>query len=615
MKSRTFLVMPLVVAALLACQVFTAPLAGAPAPAVRTSAPAGAKPPAGGTTPAKGAAPSHAKDYQYIFGAPSHPLKVTAALDVARQVTATISLTSGGQLQTTGADGTVFALAVPRAAVASDTVITLTPASKLSGLPFDGKAVYAAEVQPEGLFLYADATLTITPTQALPPAQQLFFDYQAGGKTVGLAIPVAGAKALSLRLMHFSGYGVAAGTPADSAAVVQQLGGDPMAALQSLTAQALTQLNQDAVSGNQAADAEAVQTVLDLIDQYEETVVKPSLEAAQTSCAAGKQALHDVLALERQRQLLGLGSSASFQNLDLGALITGGSLQCVKEAYQRCTDEHVINGMIPLYVDMLAQHQTEVDIAGKDVPEPPELVQARELTVKCLTFELQFHSQGAFDTGDGGYTSTVDGKIALHFDPTTFAISGSGPLDNLTFEFKMPKGGKGSKCTATNTTGGGTFEVKALAYVEDTRSETDPNWYVRDYKLLYFPGVTSESYKIHCTLTDSQGHVTVEDYASPPSGFWSAIFFVVHQEELNGAGAAAAGGPPAMPPLDLNALALGALPPMPAPAMPAEGGFFADQWDITSGDALLASKEWIRSNASVHLTETGTLKIVHKPGG
>ena len=59
---------------------------------------------------------------------------------------------------------------------------------------------------------------------------------------------------------------------------------------------------------------------------------------------------------------------------------------------------------------------------------------------------------------------------------------------------------------------------------------------------------------------------------------------------------------------------MGALPPMPAPDMPADGGFFANEWDITSGDVQLASKEWIKDNPAINLTETGTLKLLHRPG-
>ena len=133
------------------------------------------------------------------------------------------------------------------------------------------------------------------------------------------------------------------------------------------------------------------------------------------------------------------------------------------------------------------------------------------------------------------------------------------------------------------------------------------------FRLTYFPGVTSESYKIHCTLTDSDGHVTEQDYSAPPSGYWTGIFLVLHQEELNAEGAAQAGsGIPSIP--DMAGLQIGALPAMPAMAMPEEGGFVVTDWEVTPGDALMASKEWIKNDSAASITESGTLKLFHRPG-
>ena len=86
------------------------------------------------------------------------------------------------------------------------------------------------------------------------------------------------------------------------------------------------------------------------------------------------------------------------------------------------------------------------------------------------------------------------------------------------------------------------------------------------------------------------------------------MFFVVHQNELN----AGSAGPPSMP--DMTGMQVGALPAMPAPDMPADGGFFANDWTITSGDVQLASKEWIKDDPSIDVTESGTLKLLHRPG-
>jgi hypothetical protein len=497
-------------------------------------------------------------------------------------------------------------LEIPAQALPSAATITMTVVSTLAGLPFSGKA-YAVQMAPEGLYFYQDAFLTITPTTPIPLDKQLFLTYQAGGKSVGLATPAAKSKALTIRLMHFSGYGVAEGSAADAATVQAQLGGDPMAAIQSLAAGLIEQMRENEQTGTGPSTAEQAQALDALVNQYEEEVVKPALEAAGDSCKASKDAIAKLLDLERTRQLMGLGSTKNFDTT-LVDLIDKGANQCVKEEYQRCVEEHHINGMIPLWLGLKRQYQL---MNGDTAPEPDVVKLAQDLTVKCLTFELQFHSQGSFDTGDGGYNSTVDGKIMVHFDPATFTIKGSAPLDNVAFQFQTPHDTKCCKSTVDSKTGGGTFEVKALAYVEDTRSETDPEAYVRDFKLLYFPGVTSESFHIHTTDTDSTGRVSEGDYTSQPSGYWSGVFFALHHEELNGANVG--GLPPMMP--DMSGIQAGALPAMPAPQMPAEGGFFLDSWDLTPGDALMASKEWIKNDSGAGITEAGTLKLYHKPGG
>lgn len=544
--------------------------------------------------------------YQYIFETPTNPIKLTVSLDKDHSTEAVIGM-EGGTLSTTGTDGTVYKLDIPAKALVSETKITMTPVASLSGLPGEPHT-YAVQFAPEGLYFYEDAILTITPPNPIPVESQIYFNFHGDGTGFGLAAPLKDLQEMKIRVFHFSGIGVAEVSINTLPDLQAQLSGDAMVRIESLVNRRL-----DEERARERARVEATsltpEELANLIDRYEQQEVAPALESAGDSCVAGKEAIAKVLQLERERQLLGTSSGMSEKAAaDLRALISKASINCVKQEYQRCVDEHHINGMIPLYVGLMRMHAL---LGGEGGPEPEELQVAKDLTTKCLTFELQFHSEGSFDTGDGGYKSAVDGKITLHFDPDTFTISGSGPLDNLSFEFRPPAGGSGMKCTAENKTGGSTFEAKTLEYIEDTRSETDPEPYVRDFKLLYFPGVTSESYNIHCTLTDSQKHVTYEDYAAPPSGYWTGIFFVLHQDELNGAGPGM--GVPSMP--DMSGLQVGALPAMPAPVMPEDGGFLATDWEVTPGDALMASKEWIKDDSATSTTETGTLKLYHKPGG
>jgi hypothetical protein len=562
----------------------------------------------GGSSAGNGSGGATSQQIQNLLNTPVNPISLTLDLDQTHKAQALITR-AGGQVKATGADGAVFTLDVPKDALATPTTITLTPISRVTGLPGSGSQTYAVQAEPEGLYFYNDAILTITPAKPIALDKQVFFDFASGGRSVGLALPVVESKDIQLRLMHFSGYGVSDGGPATAQAVQQQSGGSAESALQSQAAGVLDQMRQDQAAGK-PADGSSAKAILDLMDQWDAQVVKPAVEAAGDSCQAGKEALGKVLDAARLRQLLGAGG-------DLGAdftnLLAKASKTCVESEYVHCAGQHVVNGMIPLWLGLKRQQQ----LMGDAGPAMTAVVQlAESLTVKCLTFELRFHSQGIFAASDAGYDSTVDGKVTLRFDPNSFTISGSGQLDNPAFKFKMPANTRHSACTVDSHQGGSTFEVKQMAYKEDKHSASDKTFYVSDWNLVYFPGVTSESYHIHCTLTDSQGNKSEEDYTSPPSGYWTGIFFVTHQDELN-AQSGAQGGPPPMP--DMSSLLGGgaaagnALPAFPAPDMPPEGGFVADRWNVTVGD-LLAAKDWTRSNGAAGLTEVGTLKLYHRPG-
>ena len=82
---------------------------------------------------------------------------------------------------------------------------------------------------------------------------------------------------------------------------------------------------------------------------------------------------------------------------------------------------------------------------------------------------------------------------------------------------------------------------------------------------------------------------------------------------MNAEGAAQAGsGIPSIP--DMAGLQIGALPAMPALDVPEDGGFVVSDWEVTPGDALMASKEWIKNDSAASITESGTLKLFHRPG-
>lgn len=546
---------------------------------------------------------SGGQQIQTLMNTPASPLSLALDLDQAHKTQALIT-PAGGQLSTKGADGTIYTLEIPKGALPAETTIIMTPIGKVTGLPGAATQTHAVQLEPNGLYFFQDATLSITPAKPVPLDKQVLFDFENEGKTVGLALPFLGTKDIKLRLIHFSGYGVSDGGPAATQGVLTQSGGE--AGLQSQAAALLQQMRLDQQAGR-PTDQSLIDAFNNLVDQWDEQVVKPALEAAGDSCASAKEAIRRAIDAERLRQIVGLPGGLKTDIVDL---IVKGSKTCVESEYTHCAGQHIINGMIPLWLGLRRLSQIVVGGALE-----PVVKLAETLTVKCLTFELRFHSQGLFIDGDAGYDSTVDAKVRLQFDPQSFTIKGSGPLDNQTFNFRIPPPDRHTSYTIDTTTGGGTFEVKGLTYKEDKHSENDSEFYISDFNLLYFPGVTSERYHIHTVVTHNDGKVDISDFTSQPSAYWTGTFFMTHHTELN----AASGDPnsvPAMPDLSSmmgGGLQFGAMPALPAPAMPADGGFVADKWSVTVGD-LLGSKDWTHSDAASGVTEAGTLQLYHRPG-
>jgi len=270
---------------------------------------------------------------------------------------------------------------------------------------------------------------------------------------------------------------------------------------------------------------------------------------------------------------------------------------CFKEEYELSAEQHIIHRMIPVWLGLSRQYQL-LGVAADDASEPEELRLAKELTQKCLSFEMVLESTGTFDDGGGGgYESIVKSTVKLHFDPETLKISGQAPLINTSFDFHV------EGCSTTSNRGGGTFDAFNLAYISDTHSPTDEVGYVRDFKFFYYPGNTSEVFSVTCEDQPT--------YTSPPSILWSAIYLVTHETELDLSGAADTGSIPDFSGL-FGAESAG-MPGVGMAALPAGMGFIAEEWEVF-GDEYFAKKEWTKEVAGLGVVEVGTFKLYHRPG-
>ena len=119
----------------------------------------------------------------------------------------------------------------PRRHTASDETITMTPVTAVDGLPLSGGLAAAVDLAPTGLRLFQLATLTITPAAAVPLAEEMTFAWRGNGEEFFLYPPELGTSAISMKLKHFSGYGVGRGSAADEVAQQQRVPASPEDAL------------------------------------------------------------------------------------------------------------------------------------------------------------------------------------------------------------------------------------------------------------------------------------------------------------------------------------------------------------------------------------------------
>jgi hypothetical protein len=229
--------------------------------------------------------------------------------------------TTGGTLTALGADGTRYTLTFPKGALLNDERITLTPAATIDGLPFSGVLAGGVQMAPEGLRLYAPATLIIESpkTVAAKGFETVAFAYHEKGEGLYLNPSEAQGNKLTLELWHFSGAGAAQGTSAEIQSQQQQH-------VPSNAEDAFTQRVQEYLAlerqaqllngvPGQTPDPAFGERMRGFLREAYDSFIAPQLPTALTDCAAAPAILSKALGWSRQVQLM-LGETAFTAEID-----------------------------------------------------------------------------------------------------------------------------------------------------------------------------------------------------------------------------------------------------------------------------------------------------------
>lgn len=399
-----------------------------------------------GCTPGSGgggsAAPVELGNYE-------NAIKVTPTLDTERAVTQTIGF-KGGTISATAADGTVFTLTIPADSVRQVTRITMTPVSKLDGLPFGNGTDVTVDLQPSGLVFDVPATLAIEPAKPIPAGEQLLYGYS--DNRLVFAEPKLNAKGIAIVVTHFSGYGAAKGFMGDVEEARKRIGGSAEERIGSEMQAVLQEAKQAQLRGETVPDMTVL--LAPYFEQMEREVIQPRWAAAGQSCAAGISATQSKLSYSRQRELMGYEEDdAQSQVAEL--LENTVAPKCMTEEYEMCVNQHIVHRIAVVYKGIDRQ------FALLGIENSPALGNMKKQVNDCLHFDLEFKvdTRFEFDTRslNQGYMSFAEStelftELVFDIDGIAFEPS-SAPMKSLkqVFRQKAPGCIQGTTSTWSDT--------------------------------------------------------------------------------------------------------------------------------------------------------------------
>lgn len=496
-------------------------------------------------------------------------ITVTPMLDDAHAVGAMVGR-DGGELTTTGSDGTVYTLLLPAGALLAPARVTMTPLSSLDGLPWGDGPSYGVQLEPSGTMLGEYGRLTITPAGEVPADARVLFGYSGAGTELALAMPDPQAETITLLVEHFSGAGVQQGYLGDVEAAKKRLGGTAEQQVRNEVS-ALLQAERNAQLSGAAGDPAFQETMERLMDRYQKEVVDVRLAAAGSSCAAARAATETVLAFERQRQLLGFAE----QGVDMSELLALQSV-CVEEEYALCAEQHIVHRMITVLLQM--ERAAQLMGGGDD----PVVQLARQRTEDCLRFDLEFSSDGAGHGDEGQLTSSMTATVPFRFDAAALDFDYERQtLRNTAYDFTFEGGHDlGGGCGISNKQGDGGFVPIALWWDVDYGKGDDgkpgslstAEGEVTGLHLVWVPEQTTESTTVVCP-----------DFTSPVYQYvWSNYFWGAGHYEKQ--------------------------------YKPNPDGFWIEDWELLGGETWARKQEHTSSSGNdLILEDTSTFELRHVP--
>lgn len=344
-----------------------------------------------------------------------NPLAVGIRIDAARVVSQVVPL-EGGTLRASAGDGTRFTLTIPNHALLQETTITLTPAT-LDKLPAGGGWSAALQLAPEGLILMQPVTLTLEIPNTVPAASVMGLSYYGAGADFHLYPLRANGTALTLPVMHFSGYGAGQGLAA-------AVGDHVPSTSEDRAEQGLEQLIKDSGAPAWVFDAATRDKANAIFQQWFEALQSEKSAARGDSAAtaralASSRAWSGMLSLmmgaQGRDQWAGQMSQSNNDDVEM-------TIYNIKSEYTFCVRGGGFRSVLFMIQNWLELAQTIPPTRAN------ELAPLLDLVEKCATLKLSFKSEVHGGAVGGTVVTQVSANVPLSLAPDLRSFTGEGPL-------------------------------------------------------------------------------------------------------------------------------------------------------------------------------------------
>jgi hypothetical protein len=265
-----------------------------------------------------------------------HPANVTVTPDASQSTSARIP-TSGGTLQTTGPDGTVYTLTIPDGALLVDTTITMMPLSDASGLNISGAHMTGVQLEPDGLEFYQVANLRVAPPEGAHHSA-MAFSYHGAGSEVHRVPLTSDPDVLEIPILHFSGDLIYLGdnhwVSPEALAVIAS---NPEDQLATLVGDLFRDDRERALQGLDP-DPELGAKLQHILQAFYDEVIEPSLGEIKTDCSAARTGIPRAYRWERTLELLGFHDQFVSQEGTIVDAAIAGLENCFNVTKGACLD-------------------------------------------------------------------------------------------------------------------------------------------------------------------------------------------------------------------------------------------------------------------------------------